>query len=327
MRQLAAELGRALLFDATCWYCGCSIYLYANPNGGFAIFDDGSPPWPKHECRGLSIGTSQFTDVLEYPPASDWPIPAYLTPAEASDGEQVNGTVVETTAATMTIYTGRALYKFATPRPVNVGARVAGRARRRDGAAFLESVELVEVPPDLDTGEAGSSDRIIDGVSQQDLLLLEDAALEFAKEGSHRAQYVLGALRCLSAQRPMAALNLLLEVLPGNRKPPALARARMAEFVFRLLEAVGGQSLVPRLWGKLRSDLGAVLEPAAEAMLARILKAAAKPGAAAAAEEFLRRTRDAREDDDAFIDSLRRQLPAIAGVRSSLRYQLTGQWE
>lgn len=52
MRLLALSLGRSLTFPTACRYCGHHIYLYAHPNGGFAIFDDLGVPWPKHQCAG-----------------------------------------------------------------------------------------------------------------------------------------------------------------------------------------------------------------------------------------------------------------------------------
>lgn len=245
MRQLAVELGRSLLFDASCWYCGRSIYLYANPNGGFAIFEDDRPPWPWHDCRGLFRGTSHFTAILDRSAPVRWPLPVGLAPISPREGERVRGTVTEVTSTAVTIFSGRALYKVQTHYPVPEGARIAGIIREREGSAFIDLLERIDIPDDLDESPDRRPTGSTFGLAQPDLRLLEDALLEFAKEGSRRAQYVLGAIRCLSAARPLAALNLLLDCLLSDHRPPALARARVAEFAFRLLEGLGSQGLAP----------------------------------------------------------------------------------
>ena len=54
MAQLAAELGHSVIFPVACRGCGHRIYLFADPNGGFAMFDEVSPPWPKHVAIEIS---------------------------------------------------------------------------------------------------------------------------------------------------------------------------------------------------------------------------------------------------------------------------------
>ena len=54
MTELAADLGHSLIFPVQCKYCGASIYLFASPDGGFAVFDELGPPWSKHWCSRLS---------------------------------------------------------------------------------------------------------------------------------------------------------------------------------------------------------------------------------------------------------------------------------
>jgi hypothetical protein len=61
MRDLATRLGASLTFPTKCWYCGSAIFLYAHPNGGFAIFDSLGIPWPKHACYGRTAsGHNRF---------------------------------------------------------------------------------------------------------------------------------------------------------------------------------------------------------------------------------------------------------------------------
>lgn len=326
MRQLAVELGRSLLFDSNCWYCGRSIYLYANPNGGFAIFEDDGPPWPLHDCRGLFRGTSHFTVVRDHPAPARWPIPAGFAPISPTDGDRIKGTVVEVAVAAITIFTGQALYKVQTYSAVPEGTRISGIIREREGSTFIELLETLDIPSDLSQLLDPEPEGSTFDLAQPDLLLLEDALFEFAQEGSRRAQYVLGAIRCLSAARPLAALNLLLDCLLSDHRPPALARARVAEFTFRLLEELGGQGLAPRLWKRLRPFLGAVLEPGTDEVINRVLQVGRTPAAKSSSDELLRRADAARESDNLFLASLRKDLPAIPEWRSPLHYHLTGKW-
>ena len=70
MRDLAARLGHSLIFPVTCRYCGADIYLFASPNGGFAVFDHLGIPWPKHWCskciesKTLSCNFPEFHQSL-----------------------------------------------------------------------------------------------------------------------------------------------------------------------------------------------------------------------------------------------------------------------
>ena len=61
MSELATELGHSLLFPVNCRYCGRLIYLFADPNGGFVIFNDVGKPWPKHQCRDMPPGRTSST--------------------------------------------------------------------------------------------------------------------------------------------------------------------------------------------------------------------------------------------------------------------------
>lgn len=49
----AKDLGHSILVSVDCRYCNAPIYLFATPEGGFAIFDHLGVPWPKHQCRDL----------------------------------------------------------------------------------------------------------------------------------------------------------------------------------------------------------------------------------------------------------------------------------
>lgn len=76
------------------------VYLYAAPNGGFAIFDELGPPWPKHECQGYAPGNSI---ELKMPsaclPRYDLPVPPSIL-SSCQEGEHLRGTVVAVTPDT-----------------------------------------------------------------------------------------------------------------------------------------------------------------------------------------------------------------------------------
>src|SRR2546423_943586 len=65
MAELAAELGHSLVFPVLCKYCGAPVYLFAAPDGGFAIFDDLGPPCPKHCCRQFVESSAVSCSFLE----------------------------------------------------------------------------------------------------------------------------------------------------------------------------------------------------------------------------------------------------------------------
>lgn len=40
--------------NAHCQYCNAPVYFYRSPFGGSVYFDELGPPWPKHDCGGVS---------------------------------------------------------------------------------------------------------------------------------------------------------------------------------------------------------------------------------------------------------------------------------
>ncbi len=98
MSELAQSLGYAILFPVLCKFCGKHIYLFASPNGGFAIFDDVGKPWPKHHCQGV-VRTSEVGCSFPRSPLTNYvfPVPdSALGPSEqVKPGERISGIVVE----------------------------------------------------------------------------------------------------------------------------------------------------------------------------------------------------------------------------------------
>src|ERR1017187_8090108 len=50
MRQMAIEYGMNLTYFVPCKDCRSMVYLFADKNGGFVIFNSLGGRWPIHEC-------------------------------------------------------------------------------------------------------------------------------------------------------------------------------------------------------------------------------------------------------------------------------------
>jgi hypothetical protein len=156
MSELAAELGRSILFPVDCRYCGDRIFLYANPDGGFAMFDDVGPPWPKHRCPGMP-GRPEGYRLATCPlsPRYGMPVPEAIGMAEYRDGSLLKGAVVLIRQATVVrraeaffdiaLYDGRFLFAIRTLEPLSMGAFVAGWARFTPGVGTcLEGISKLD---------------------------------------------------------------------------------------------------------------------------------------------------------------------------------------
>jgi hypothetical protein len=96
MLQLAAECGRSIIFPVQCKYCRDLIFLFADPNGGFAIFDELGPPWPKHGCAGMRGTLLPYCfEPICYSPRYDMPIPLGTPFTPYKSGQRLSGAIVE----------------------------------------------------------------------------------------------------------------------------------------------------------------------------------------------------------------------------------------
>lgn len=138
LSTLAVELGRNITIPIICRNasCGLLIYLFANSNGGSAVFDHPlEPPWKKHSCGyGCDCHVTPLSG-LDY----DLPIPTDVKFNEYRSGAPLSGTVVMLTADEiglrtrkhyqLTLYDGRALYNVRSTRRFPVGAYLKGTAQ------------------------------------------------------------------------------------------------------------------------------------------------------------------------------------------------------
>jgi hypothetical protein len=161
MSELAAELGRSLLFPVDCRYCGDRIFLYANPDGGFAMFDDVGPPWPKHHCHGrLGRPAEGYRfPASPFSPRYDMPVPKGVETVEYQNGNPLKGAVVLMKQAMVprrvgdlydvVLFNGRFLYVIRTRESLSLGVFVAGIPRFSSGVGTCLE-EIVQLDPTRD---------------------------------------------------------------------------------------------------------------------------------------------------------------------------------
>ncbi len=139
MSKLAMEIGRPLLFPVRCRYCQQNpIYLFADPDGGFAIFDTVGKPWPKHSCGNGTEDPSSY-DVSSVSSANyDLPVPPHTPRADYEPHKHLRGTVVKVSDYNsargrnlyqVALYTGHAVYTALCKKRLPLGRFVMGYAK------------------------------------------------------------------------------------------------------------------------------------------------------------------------------------------------------
>ena len=161
MCERAAEFGHSLLFPAICHYCGARIYLFATPEGGFAIFDDVGGDWPKHDCWGVHQAATHYTDLdptfsRDYP----FPVPAHAQHRTPTAGSQVVGTVLREDRPSRPgglseslIFDGTSVLRVAFADGKYVGRCIRGFVQLRHGQAVLTAVEVLSPPEPAAIGQ------------------------------------------------------------------------------------------------------------------------------------------------------------------------------
>jgi hypothetical protein len=183
MCERAAELGHSLLFPVICRYCRMHIYLFATPEGGFAIFDDVGGDWPKHDCWGVHQATTRYTDLdptftKDYP----FPVPASIQHRTASAGSQVVGTVLRqdqpsrgTDLSESQIFDGTSVLHVALAGGNYIGRCVRGFVQLREGRSVLTAVEVLS-PPEPTSPAQRPTPTELTQLRASDLWTLQDLA-------------------------------------------------------------------------------------------------------------------------------------------------------
>jgi hypothetical protein len=158
MRELAAELGHSLVFPVLCKYCGAPVYLFAAPDGGFAVFDELGPPWPKHWCRRFAeTRTIDCSFPEPRPKRYTLPVPDTVEFWPPSNGNRLSGIVVGVATRdhprrkeplwTVDLYNGKSLYRIQVDVEFPLGAYVRGEVTfLQDVGTFLQNA-VQYLPP------------------------------------------------------------------------------------------------------------------------------------------------------------------------------------
>ncbi len=152
MRELALRLGHSLLFPTLCRHCSKPIWLFANPDGGFAIFDEPGKPWPKHMCGLIEATTSEYRSEHTFGTRRVLPVPTSSTEGVLSDQQRVQGTVVATQGDRAEIFDGKSRYWAKPSIEVRVGQAVKGFICYENGVPHF--ILSVVTPPNQEALQA-----------------------------------------------------------------------------------------------------------------------------------------------------------------------------
>src|SRR5204863_1604562 len=118
-----------------CKYCGARVYLYAAPDGGFAVFDELGIPWPKHHCNGF-LSTRPIDCCFTESRFARYrlPVPVSAGFGTRPTGSTANGIVVRSNLKPhpriksplwdVDLFDGKVLYRFATDSQLRLGTHV-----------------------------------------------------------------------------------------------------------------------------------------------------------------------------------------------------------
>jgi hypothetical protein len=174
MSELAAELGHSLVFPVLCKYCGAPVYLFASPDGGFAVFDQLGPPWPKYWCRRLAqrrIIDCSFPDPR--PKRYTLPVPDSAEFLAPSNGNELSGIVIGIATSyhprrkeplwTIDVYNGRCLYRIQVGMEFPLGSYIRGEVTFvPDVGTFLQDAEQLLPPGYTEPAQSGVPDVSMD---------------------------------------------------------------------------------------------------------------------------------------------------------------------
>lgn len=276
MRKLATDLGSSLTFPTTCWYCSSSIYLYAHLNGGFAIFDELGPPWPKHDCRGFTA--RQHIDHLPRFTASIGTmriLKGSIPILRMTNRSQVDGMVMACenrieSQYLVELFTGTHRITLRSKVKFVVGRFVRVQLLRKTDQFVIRSVLKVLVP---DTHVSGSRPQRQIGPGRTNSRIdLGDIATLYHKDTEVSAFLAL-IRKSLGFNKKFSAVALLTCLLIdyGNRLDAASASI-CARALFRCLESVRLHVLTPVVWSVLSRRVKEGLDEEIRAVVTAIVR-------------------------------------------------------
>ncbi len=256
--DLAAELGYSVCFPTICRYCGNLIYLFASPEGGFAIFDSLGIPWPKHECWGIHRDATNYTSLsLVCSPSYRFPIPKHTNLFSRKTG-RVKGVVVFKKdqhsfpgLSKFFIYDGRALFEIYASSSIEIGHFVEGELELRSGHSFLN--RPVYFPEEAVAKELNKREKIASKIVRQANVWKLQSDIQILKTTSSDEGSVLeAALDALVSGYPLVSTLLLLKIV--CQKSDAVSnelKARWSETLVNLLQDLNLFSAIPNVWNLL----------------------------------------------------------------------------
>lgn len=151
MSELAAELGYSVLFPTDCRYCGQRIYLFASPEGGFAIFDEVGIPWPKHQCWGIRSNSRDYRGNKVYSDTYRVPIERELQAIRTRGRGLIIGfcvdQVIGLSLPAYLLWDGRGLLRVVSEEKLEKGRLYQGNLNQDGEFCWLVQPELIEYIP------------------------------------------------------------------------------------------------------------------------------------------------------------------------------------
>jgi hypothetical protein len=127
MRDLCQELKHSVVVPTGCRHCGRLIYLYANSDGVFVIFDNLGKPWARHLCGLIRATTREYYSLnLVFSPHHRLPVPHQVTERNAEDGQSLCGSVVAIDKKLTEVFDGTHRYWVTPSHPLRLGQAVRG---------------------------------------------------------------------------------------------------------------------------------------------------------------------------------------------------------
>jgi hypothetical protein len=272
------RLGRPLLFPVSCRHCGASIWLFADPNGGFAVFDDIGAPWPKHECSGVRARDPRYTDPspLFSGAFRDFPVPDTVRSATPVAGTRIAGFVVRSDQTLfgrqLAVLCAKVVYLVLVAREYGVGTALAGTAEQRVDGTWLGKVRYLPMPTRADLNAPARTalqTMPVTALAPDMLWALEDDIASLNEWGCAAASvairavvHAVGADQLVTATAALAA-SVLFRGPAGT--PPIPVAVRHVRVLLLTLRDDRLVSCAPPLLGSLPSTVrSAVRSEAAE---------------------------------------------------------------
>ena len=283
MQRLAQELGYPVTFPTYCWYCGEVIYLHATPEGGFVIFDSLGPPWPKHDCGGITPESSDYVDFSPvFSNGYTFPVPESTVTVEA-EGPTLSGTVVEVISiepsallAKYKIYDGQELKIVFSPLQLAEGQCVQGTIEMRKGRPVLSEARVIRPDLPIEPSRLGEETvSSVPGLSFEAMWKLQFDAWTLPDVDRQWGSVLAGALDALVNGKLLTAVALLTQFVTAREN--AVAKETKSDHLHVLLlvlQAMDLLSPIPSLKRLVTRKTLKSLSPDTSALLDRLTQLA-----------------------------------------------------